>query len=70
MWEASAYRVGKTMEVDEMTLAKNEENGGGGGAGCEIHGPADLPRIIITWSVCAWFILQTQFGSFFLITSP
>lgn len=30
MWEASAYRVENTMEMDEMTLAMNEVKGADG----------------------------------------
>ena len=40
-WEASAYGVGNTIEIDNMTLAKNEENGAGGG-GHEILGHIEL----------------------------
>lgn len=67
MCEASAYRIGKAIEMYEVTLAKNEENGASG-MGHGILGHVDVSRIIIILSMWAGCILQTHFGSFFLIT--
>lgn len=47
MWEASAYSGGAAMEMDEMTLAKNEESGADG-AGHKILGHFHLPTSIIS----------------------
>lgn len=63
-----AYRAGKAIEMDKRTLAKSKENGMGG-IGHEILEYIDLSRIIIILSMCAWFILQTHFGSFLLVTT-
>ena len=66
----SAYRGGKAMEMDEMTLAKNEENGADG-AGHKILGHIHLPRSIISSSyVCLVYFINI-FGELFPYqTSP
>lgn len=50
MCEASAYRIGKAIEMYEVTLAKNEENGASG-MGHGILGHVDVSRIIIILSM-------------------
>lgn len=65
MWETSAYWVEESMEVDEMALAENEEIGSRVGNG-HIH----LHRIIIIFSMCAWFICKHILEVVFLITPP